>query len=113
MPRARLVVPLLAAAVSPAHVLAETYSCHVGKPSYCFKYGEALCEKWNARADAASACAKWMEACLTCDADIPDCLGGRRPPSDSPVCSRCSAKWLSCMKRIDARYWPNRMSGGH
>lgn len=110
MPLARFAAILLAAAALPSLAFAETFSCQIGKPSYCFKYGGALCEKWNPRADAASACLKWTEACLACHEAIPDCMGGRRPPSDSPVCSQCRATWHSCMARIDARYWPNRMS---
>lgn len=111
MALARFAILMIAAVAMPARASAQTFGCQIGKPSYCFKYGGALCEKWNARADASSACVRWTKACIDCHGKIPDCLGHRRPPSDSPICSTCSAAWRSCMTRIDARYWPNRMSG--
>jgi len=94
---------------SPAS--AEAFSCHIGKPSYCFKYGGGLCEKWNNAPDKPASCEKWTAGCIDCHNNIPDCLGNRRPPSDSPVCTECEAKWRACMHTNDSRFWPNRMSG--
>jgi hypothetical protein len=114
MKRPRIVPALLvmgvAVAVSGA-AQAEVYRCRIGKPSYCFKYGGNLCEKWNKRPDAPAACQKWTQACLTCHEQIPACLGRQSTPSSSPLCNRCSTAWLACMKKIDRRYWPNRSDG--
>lgn len=96
-----LLVPL------PAH--AQSPSCHIGKPSYCFKYGGEICEKVNARGK--DACPTWTKACIDCHTAISECFGHKRPLADSAQCSRCSAAWSACMKRIEKRYWPNRMSG--
>lgn len=94
------------AAAAPAS--AEVYACHIGKTSYCFKYGQGRCEKTNSARDKAAACEKWTAACLDCHAEIPVCLGHKRPQSDNPLCAVCGSKWSACMKRIDRRYWPNR-----
>jgi hypothetical protein len=85
---------------------AQGASCHIGKPSYCGKYGGAICEKTNSKA----VCAKWTAACAACHAAIPACLSNKRPPASSPQCTSCSAKWSACMKKIDKRYWPTRQS---
>lgn len=107
-------VPMLAAIVfaafisqQPAH--AQTPSCHIGKPSYCFKYGGSICEKSNSKGKAY--CGAWTSACIDCDSAIAECLGHKRPPADSAQCRRCAVAWNACMKRIDRRFWPNRMSG--
>ena len=89
---------------------AEVYQCRIGKPSYCFKYGGNLCEQWNNAPDKPAACERWTAACLDCHVAIPKCLGNVRPMSDAPSCKRCSTRWSSCMKRIDALHWPNRQS---
>lgn len=108
--RPALLLILLALIQSPpAH--AEVYRCQIGKPSYCFKYGGNLCQQWNRAPNAAAACEKWTAACLDCHTAIPDCLGNKRPPSTAPSCKRCEARWLACMKKIDARHWPNRIDG--
>jgi hypothetical protein len=85
---------------------AQTASCHIGKPSYCGKYGGTICEKTNSKV----ACAKWTAACGKCHATIPSCLGNKRPPASSAQCTSCSAKWSACMKTIDKRFWPTRQS---
>lgn len=102
---------LVVAAFMPLIAAAEPISCHIGKPSYCFKYGGSLCESWNTQQDAPSACAKWTAACIDCHNEIPECLGHHRPDAESPLCLTCAQSWRACMARIDARYWPNRMSG--
>ena len=105
----RMTLFLLLAAITTSPAAAEeVYKCHIGKPSYCFKYGGNLCEKWNNVPNAKAACEKWTAACLDCHATIPECLGHIRPPSSSPQCTRCNKRWLACMNRIDNRYWPNR-----
>ena len=91
---------------------AEVYSCHIGKPSYCFNYGGNLCEQWNNAPGKPAACAKWTAACLDCLNAIPTCLGNKRPLSTAPQCTSCNTKWLACMKRIDHRFWPNRQTRG-
>ena len=63
---------------------AEVYSCHIGKPSYCFKYGGNLCEQWNNAPGKPAAFAKWTAACLDCHNAIPTCLGNKRPLSTAP-----------------------------
>ena len=97
------------AGVGPAS--AEIYACHIGKPSYCFKYGQGLCEKWNRFGDVADNCARWTNACLACHENIPACLGRRISTSDSILCKTCTRKWHWCMARIDAAFWPDRMTG--
>lgn len=82
--------------------------CRIGKPSYCFKYGQAICERENTAPDKAAACQSWTAACLDCHNAIPTCLGNKRPASDAPQCTSCSTAWQGCMAKIDARYWPNR-----
>ena len=105
----QILVAMMAAALSsPAG--AEVYRCHIGKPSYCFKYGGHLCEMWNNAPNKPAACAKWSSACIDCHNEIPTCLGHVRPPSNSSQCKTCNAKWQSCMRKIDRRYWPNRQS---
>ena len=89
---------------------AEVYKCRIGKPTYCFKYGGNLCEQWNNAPNKPAACEKWTAACLDCHVAIPQCLGNVRPMSDAPSCKRCSTRWSSCMKTIDALHWPNRRS---
>jgi hypothetical protein len=90
---------------------AEAFRCRIGKPSYCFKYGGTLCEKWNSVPGAAKACERWTAACLDCHAAIPECLGsGQTVLSGTPRCTRCESRWLACMKKIDAKFWPNRQS---
>lgn len=97
----------LCAITLPATVAsAQAPSCHIGKPSYCGKYGGAICEKTNSKA----ACIKWTAACGACHAEIPRCLGNKRPASTSPVCTTCTTNWRSCMQKIDRRYWPERQS---
>ena len=49
-----IVVAIVAFAAHPAS--AEVYSCHIGKPSYCFKYGGNFCEQWNNAPDKPAAC---------------------------------------------------------
>ena len=105
----RLTILLLLAAFTASPAAAEeVYKCHIGKPSYCFKYGGNLCEKWNNVPNAKAACEKWTAACIDCHNAIPDCLGNKRPLSNNPQCKLCDKRWLACMGRIDKRYWPNR-----
>lgn len=99
---------MLVAALAALPATAEEYKCHIGKPSYCFKYGGNLCEKWNKVPDTTAACMKWTAACVDCHAAIPDCLGNHRPPASSTQCTRCDKRWLACMNKIDRKYWPNR-----
>jgi hypothetical protein len=98
---------LLAAGVAH-HASAEVYSCQIGKPSYCFKYGEGRCPILNTVPNKAAACTNWTRACIDCHTAIPTCLGNKRPLSTAPSCTRCSQKWLACMRTIDQRYWPDR-----
>ena len=98
----------LATLAAPHTASAEVYACHIGKTSYCFKYGGTRCEQTNTAPNKAAACQKWTSACIDCHNEIPACLGHKRPPSDSPTCTKCNKKWLSCMSKIDRRYWPNR-----
>ena len=101
---------VLATVATNTSASAEVYSCRIGKPSYCFKYGGHLCEMWNNAPNKPAACAKWTSACVDCHNDIPTCLGHTRPLGNTPQCKRCDAKWLSCMKKIDRRFWPNRQT---
>ena len=103
----RSALSILLVVAAPAG--AEEFKCRIGKPSYCFKYGGNLCEKWNKVPGVASACEKWTAACLDCHAAIPTCLDNHRPPASSPQCTRCDKRWLACMDKIDTLYWPNRM----
>lgn len=89
-------------------VYAEGIRCHIGKMSYCAKYGGSRCEKTNSA--GAAACAKWENGCYDCHNDIPACLHNVRPDSESPLCNSCAAKWDACMKNIYRRFWPNRLS---
>ncbi len=98
---------LIAAALSaPASAL--EHLCHIGKPSYCFKYGQMFCLKDNTLPDRQQACADWTAACLQCHGFIPQCLGGTRPPQSAPLCKSCEAEWRQCMHAIDEAFWPNR-----
>jgi len=108
--RALLAVLILALApvTWPAPASGQVYACHIGKTSYCFKYGQGRCDKVNNAPNKAAACAKWTSACLDCHAQIPVCLGHKRPQSDNPLCTSCRKTWLACMNRIDRRFWPNR-----
>ena len=90
---------------------AQVYGCNLGKPSYCGKYGGDLCRRWNNAPDVAVACAKWAQACAVCHAEIAACVGHRRPLSDEPICTKCRTGLTACMNRMDAHFWPNRMSG--
>lgn len=108
MRRTALVTLLALLALTQA---AMAQSCQVGKISYCFKYGQSICEQGNTSADKVEACKKWTAACVDCHNAIPTCFGGKRPPGASPVCSKCREEWQACMQRIDRRFWPNRMSG--
>ena len=103
-------IALLAMPASAPAKAEEAHSCHIGKPSYCFKYGGHLCRMWNNALDKPAACAKWTSACLDCHSDIPTCLGNQRPLSSAPSCSRCNSVWLACMAKIDQRFWPNRQT---
>lgn len=84
------------------------FGCRIGKPSYCFKYGQTFCRKDNVLPDREQACADWTAACLDCHGFIPKCLGGTRPPTASPLCRACESEWRSCMHVIDDAFWPNR-----
>jgi len=101
---------LSALAMMALPAAAETFSCHIGKPSYCAKYG-ALCLKWNNASNKPAACEKWTVGCFDCHNEIPSCLGNHRPPSGNPLCTSCGQKWLACMHKNDRRHWTNRMSG--
>lgn len=103
-------ITILSALLAPPACAEEVYRCHIGKPSYCFKYGGHLCEMWNNAPDKPAACAKWTSACLDCHNEIPVCLGNKRPLSNAPSCKRCDTKWLACMAKIDKRFWPNRQT---
>ncbi len=106
-----LALILIALCALPAAAHAEEgYRCHIGKPSYCFKYGGHLCEQWNNAPDKPAACANWTAACIDCHNEIPACLGNVRPLSTAPSCTRCTTKWRACMAKIDHRFWPNRMT---
>ncbi len=83
--------------------------CRIGKPSYCFKYGGSRCLATNAVPKREAACESWTEACLECHRDIPDCFGKVRPLAGTPQCAACDQRWLDCMHRADARYWPDRL----
>lgn len=85
------------------------FGCRIGKPSYCYKYGQMFCLKENDLPGREQACADWTAACLACHALIPQCLGGARPPHNSPLCRTCGDEWHGCMRAIDAAYWPNRL----
>ncbi len=98
-----------AAFLSPQFADAQSPSCHIGKPSYCFKYGGSICQKSNPKGKAS--CDAWAGACIDCDSAIAECLDHKRPPTDSAQCRSCAAAWSRCMDRIDKRFWPNRMSG--
>lgn len=110
MGRVLAAVALVLAAISPlaGEAAAREGQCRIGRPSYCDKYGGTVCEKSNAL--GAAACERWHAACFRCHQRIDDCTGGNRLSSASPKCEACSARWLSCMQNIDARYWPNRLS---
>jgi hypothetical protein len=98
--------PVRAAPASP-----EVSSCQIGKPSYCFKYGEGRCPALNKVPNRLAQCKSWTKACLECHTAIPNCIGSRRPLSNAPVCTRCSTSWRTCMNKIDKTYWPKRMKG--
>lgn len=98
----------LVAGCSARPAEAVEFGCRIGKPAYCFKYGEMFCLKESSRPDRQQACVDWTSACLACHARIPECLGGERPPHKSPLCARCQAEWHGCMHEIDKLYWPNR-----
>lgn len=107
--------PLLAAVLAallalPAAIPAAAYQCHIGKPSYCFKYGGDRCEKWNSAKNKKAACQAWTSACIDCHTAIPECLGHTRPPAESAQCTKCSAEWSACMKRADRKFWKNRLT---
>lgn len=87
---------------------AVEFGCQIGKPSYCFKYGQMFCLRNNELPDRDAACADWTQACLDCHGLIPQCLGGTRPPHKDPLCTACTEQWRSCMHAIDKAFWPNR-----
>ena len=85
------------------------FGCRIGKPSYCFKYGGSRCLATNTVPKREAACEAWTEACLECHRDIPDCFGKVRPLAGTPACAACDQRWIDCMHRADARYWPERL----
>lgn len=102
-----LLAALAIGGVAPARAI--EFGCRIGKPSYCFKYGQMFClERNSIEQGREKACEDWTAACLVCHARIPDCLGGTRPPTSSPQCKACEDEWHACMHAIDAVYWPNR-----
>lgn len=98
----------MAAAMTAPPATAVEFGCQIGKPSYCFKYGQMFCLKENALPGREQACADWTSACLACHARIPECLGGTRPSHKSRLCRACDRDWRACMHAIDAAFWPNR-----
>jgi hypothetical protein len=81
--------------------------CRIGKPSYCFKYGQTRCE--TANKVGAGKCPAWLEGCLACHRPIAACLGG--PVAAGTLkCGECNSQWLACMRANDTKHWPNRRS---
>lgn len=84
--------------------------CRIGKPSYCLKYGGSRCEASNTAPDVKAACAAWTRGCFECHEVGNACREGRGFRSGDIGCAACQEVFVQCLYRMDAKFWPNRMS---
>ncbi len=105
-----LAASLTVASSASAQPATDAYTCRIGKPSYCHKYGVGRCPLLNNRADGTAACERWTVACFDCHDRGMACRNDRKLTTADLACASCQAVVTQCLHAIDARLWPNRMN---